>query len=353
VIELITPAFISTASLSDETRRSIVRVQARIVESQVELATGRHNDVGLTLGASTGKSVLLRNDQSQLQAIIDSNGIVSTRLKTSQITLQAISDGAQSYLSALTRAHSNLSSPQTIVKEAQSGLQALLESLNGSLDGQYIFSGINSDVRPFEDYFGPASPASRQGIADAFLAEFGITQSDASVAAISAASMSQFLGGEFASEFTDPNWENGWSGASDRNVRNRISRTELIETSINANQTAFRKLASAFTMVGDLGFERLNDQAKQVVIEKALEEVSAAISGITGVQSELGITQERVAASSELIHLQKTLLNKSIAEMEEVDPAEVSTRLSALLTQVEAAYAITRRLHDLSLLNYL
>jgi flagellar hook-associated protein 3 FlgL len=106
-------------------------------------------------------------------------------------------------------------------------------------------------------------------------------------------------------------------------------------------------------MVGDLGFEMLNDEAKQVVIEKAIEEVGAAIAGITAEQSELGVTQERVAASSELIGLQKTLLTKSIGEMEYVDPAEVSTRLSELLTQVESAYAITRRLHELSLLNYL
>ena len=135
-------------------------------------------------------------------------------------------------------------------------MQTLQEQLNSSLDGQFLFSGINSDVKPMDDFFSGTPSASRQSVTDAFTAKFGMSPDDPAVASISASDMQGFLDNEFSDLFSDANWANNWSAASDKAVTNRISRTEVAATSTTANDTAFRKLTQAYAMVSGLGFHK-------------------------------------------------------------------------------------------------
>ncbi len=350
---MIYPSFISTVAISNETRLSIARMQARLVEAQTEMATGRHADVGLTLGAKSGITTSLRQDRAQLQAIKDSNTLVATRLTASQTSLTNISDLAQNFLAAIVRAQSTSLTDNTIIAEAQATLKSFNEALNASVDGQYLFAGINSDVRPVDSYFGEIPPASRQAMAAAFQAAFGFDQTSASVATISASAMQNFLDNDYAAMFANPSWSADWSYASDKNVRNRISRLELEDVSTNANQQAFRDLTAALVMVADSGFDKMSEVTRGVMLERASNLVMSAIGAVSGIQSTLGVTQERLSKSSETLGLQIGLIDKSITDLEGVDPNEVATRLSTLTTQMEAAYSITRRIHDLSIIDYL
>ena len=107
----------------------------------------------MTLGASTGITVSMRQDLNHIQSIQDTNNIVLTRMQASQSALQTIADKAGDFLSALVGAQSTSSMPDTIAQEAQAGMQTLQDQLNSSLDGQFLFSGINSDVKPMDDFF--------------------------------------------------------------------------------------------------------------------------------------------------------------------------------------------------------
>ena len=350
---MIGPTFISTPSLADEVRRSITRIQNQVVDAQKELTSGRHADIGVALGAKTGRVVQLRNETQQYQSILDSNGIASTRLKVSQAGLQSISDSAQLINAALVRARSNSSSPETIVQEARSTLGSLIDTLNTSVDGQYIFSGLNSDARPLQNYFADVPPASRQAVTAAYQLKFGFLPTDPAASSISAADMQNYLDNEYAAQFSPASWAGAWSEASDKNIRNRVSRTELIETSTNANDDAFRKLTSALALVADSGFSNLNEATQNVVLDKAILQVSEALQGVSRLQSQLGVTQQRISASNDQIELQKSFLTLAVGELEDVDPTEVQTRLSALLRQIETSYALTSRIQQLSLLNFL
>jgi flagellar hook-associated protein 3 FlgL len=350
---MITPTFISTASLSSETKASIARIQQRLVDAQTELATGRHADVGLTLGAQTGVSVSLRQDIAQIQSIKDTNSIVLTRMQGSQAALNTLATTSQTFLNALTPAQSTGTMPDTIVQQAQAAMQSLQDQLNSSLDGQYLFAGINSDVKPLDDFFSSPPSASAQAVKTAFVAKFGMSPDDPNASSISASDMKDFLNNEFANLFSDANWSASWSGASDRPVNSRISRTETANTSVTANDNTFRQLAQAFTMVAGLGFQNLNSAAQQVVMQQATQLVSNGIGGLTKVQSFLGVTQQRVSDASDQIGTQIDFLNKSIDGLESVDTAEVTTQISDLSTALEAAYSVTNRLSNLSIMDYL
>lgn len=350
---MIYPSFISTVALSQETRQSISRLQTRLVEAQTELQTGRHADVGLTLGAKTGVTVALRQDLTQLQTIRDSNNLVSTRMKASQQSLQNISDQSQNFLAAVVRAKSTSLSDTTVIAEAVAGMNSLNESLNASLDGQFLFAGINSDVRPVDQYFDDVSPASRQAVAAAFQAKFGFDQSSPNVSTITPAAMQDFLDNEFAALFADPAWGTNWSYASDGNVRSRISRSEIADVSTSANQQPFRDLTAALVMFSDMGYANMTEETRGVLADKAMSLVNSAVGAISNIQSTLGVTQERLSKSTDVLGIQINLITGSINDLEGVDPNEVATRLSTLMTQMESAYAVTKRIHDLSIIDYL
>jgi len=344
--------FTSTSAITEATRLSVMKLQSRLADAQREVSTGRHADVGSALGSRTGQSVSLRQELTRLQAMMDSNGLVSTRMDATQSTLAIIGQEAQSFLNQLAAAPNG--DIQGILQgEGKSALSALIGSLNTRVNGAYLFAGINADVKPIADYYQAAPAANRQGVADAFFAAFGFSQSDPQVAGISAGDMQTFLDTSFADMFADAGWKSDWSSASDQNVRSRISTSELIDTSTNANDAALRKLASAYTMVADLGTENLGDAAFEKVVEKAMQLTAEGIQGLTKLQANLGNAQQRVANANSRMTIQSDIMTKHIGVLEGVDPYEASSRLSALLTQVETAYAMTARIERLSLLNYL
>jgi flagellar hook-associated protein 3 FlgL len=344
--------FISTSAISEAMRQSLAKLQSQLVDAQKEVSTGRYADVGESLGATTGQVVSLRQEHTRLTGIIDSNGAVAARLEATQSALATIGDGAQSFLDQLTAAGSG-DVQGSLQGEARNGLAGLIGMLNTQLNDTFLFAGINADAKPIADYEqNPPGPA-KQAVANAFLAYFGFTQSDPAVAGITADDMQAFLDGPFAALFADPAWGSDWSQAADQNVRSRISSSELIETSTNANIDAVRKIASAYTMLADLGGDKLNRATFQTIAKRASELIAEAVPGLTAVRSNLGFAQQRIADANTRMSLQRDIISNHIGALEGVDPYEASNRLSALMNQVETAYAITSRISKLTLLNYL
>lgn len=345
--------FISTNSISTATRQALAKVQQQLADGEKEMTTGRLTDVGRSLGFRTGQSISLRQEYSRLTTIIETNATVSTRLKTTQTTLQSLSDNAKDFAKQLLSARGGGTNAAIAQVDAKSRLEGFLDTMNVAFAGGYLFSGVNSDVKPLEDYYGTPTSSSRQAVATAFQAQFGITQSDPAAQNITAADMQTFLDTTFADLFKDPAWSADWSSASTQNVRSRISTTETIDTSTNANETASRKLAMAYTMVADLGVENLSQQAYETVVDQATKLVNEAIQNVGDLQSRLGVTEQRVTDASERMSLQRDILTSQVKSLEGVDPNEAATRVNQLTTQIETSYALTSRIMGLSILKYL
>jgi flagellar hook-associated protein 3 FlgL len=109
----------------------------------------------------------------------------------------------------------------------------------------------------------------------------------------------------------------------------------------------------AYAMVADLGIEKLNQGAYQAVVDTGTRIAGEAVQDLAKEQSRLGTAQERVANANDRMSIQIDILTNHIGSLEGVDPYEASTRVSALMTQVETAYAMTARIQNLSLLKYL
>jgi flagellar hook-associated protein 3 FlgL len=345
--------FISSSSISAATRQALAKVQQELADAQKEMISGRHADVGNTLGYRTGQSISLRQEHSRLSTIIETNSTVSTRLSETQAALQSLADNAQDFAGQLLGSRVGGAIALSVQTDAQSRLQAFLEGMNTTSTNGYIFAGLNIDVKPLKDYFGPPPSAAQQGVANAFFTQFGITQSDPAAQNVSATDMKTFLDTTYSALFDDPSWSTDWSSASSENMRSRISTSELIETSANAGEQAFRKLAKAYTMVADLGAGNLSQPAFEVVVDEATRTINEAISDLSSLQSKLGVAQQRVSDASDRMGLQLDILNKQVTSLENVDPNEAATRVSELATQIETSYALTARIMALSILDYL
>jgi flagellar hook-associated protein 3 FlgL len=346
-------SLISTLSMTDATRQTLFRLQRDLATAQKEATTGRLADVGLTLGQRTGQVVSLRYDHARLKGMVDSNGLVSARLDVTQNVLGAVMDVANDFLSSAVSGTSGQTDASILQPAATAALEALTGALNTTTNGEYLFAGINTDVQPLANYYStPASPA-RTAVADAFMAAFGVSQDSPAAANISAADMQAFLDTTFAGLFDDANWGADWSSASDQNVRSRISMNELAGTGVNANETGFRKLAMAAAMVSDLGLANLSERAARTVMTNASRIAGEAISDLTRLQGNVGTVQAQVSRASERMSLQVDILTNQINGQEGVDPYEAATRVNALMNQIETSYALTGRLQNLSLLNYL
>jgi flagellar hook-associated protein 3 FlgL len=340
-------------AISEATRQSRMKLQLKLSESQKEATTGRLADVGQGLGYLTGRSVSLRQDLDRLNTFKDTNAIASTRMKQTQTALEGIADLAQEFISTLVAARASATSAEVAVTDARTKLVALTASMNNAANGAFLFSGINTDVKPLTDYFETPTPANRTVVATEFTTAFGVAQGAPGTELITGTDMKTFLDGPYSTLFDSTNWTANWSAASDQNITSRISNNELIETSTNANTSGIRLLASAYTMVADLGAQTLSQDAFQALLDKAIAVTGEAIGDLTQLRAGLGTGEERISTSNDRMSMQITIMTEHVNLLEGVDPFEASSRVNALLTQVETAYALTARLQRLSLINYL
>ncbi len=170
--------------------------------------------------------------------------------------------------------------------------------------------------------------------------------------------MTSFLDNQFSSLFTG-DWSttsgtgSDWSSASDTTLTSQVSTSDKENTSVSANQTAFRQLAEAYTMVSSMAGQNLTSDAYQAVVTKAQALVSSAISGLTDIQSTVGVAQAAITSSNNQMSAQMTIFTTQIDNLDGADAYDAATRVNNLQTQIETAFSLTNQLKQLSLVNYI
>jgi flagellar hook-associated protein 3 FlgL len=343
--------FISTNSISTTLRISAMKGQVALSKATTEATNGRYADVGLTLGALTGRDVVLRAELVDVDKLVDTNALVSGHLDVEQQRVGTLIDTAEAFQKDLFAARNSANGGNVLMTPASANLQGLLGALNVTMDGQYLFAGTNTAVAPMQDYAPDSN--SKNAVDAAFLATFGFAQNSPLASGITAANMQTFLDTTFKAQFDDPAWGTNWSTASDQVMRSRISTTQTIDTSVSANEPAFRKLAMAYTMLSDLGTQNLNQAAFQTVVDKATLVIGDAINDLAGLGARLGTAQELTTNATSRLKVQADLITQQVTAMEKVDQTEASVRVTSLQNQLEMSLALTARIQKLSILNYL
>lgn len=346
-------SYISTKAINEGNRLSLMKLQQQLATAQKEVSSGRLADVGQSLGSRTSETVSLRQELSRIGMITDTNALASSRMRVSQEAMGGVADTAQSFLNTLIASRNTGPGPRVSQYAASASLVSMTDALNTTFGDEYIFGGINTSQAPLTNYFAEPTAGNRQAVINAFQAQFGFAPDDPAVASIIPSQMQSFIDITLTAIFEEPAWSAEWSNASDQNVESRISVSEEIETSVNANDVAFRKLAKAFVMLSDLGVENMTPETYAVVVDKAITFTGEAIQDLAVAQANLGTSQERVARADEKIEAQKDILTNRINGLEAVDPYDAAVRVTSLMTQIETSYALTARIQNMTILNYL
>lgn len=350
---MIKATFISTIVLNEAPLRPLARAQKELANAQTELGTGRRADLVLSLGRSLEGLVSARGLAADGEVIQQTNAQISNRLKAAQASLGVLATSSQEFFATIVAGGTGVWNPDIVDRGAKSSMALLASQLGTTAEGAHIFSGTNIGEAPLKDYFGDPTPASRTSVQNAFTSYFGFPTGDPAASSITVAQITDFLSNQLEPLFNDANWQANWSQASDELMTDKITNTEEIKTGISANDVQFRKLAKAFVMMGDLGIASMSGEVRDVVIASASAISAGAVAGIAEIQGKVGLDQSMVSKASERLSTRVALVNAQIEELEAVDPAEVSTRISTLTARIEASYSLTARLHRLSLLEVL
>jgi flagellar hook-associated protein 3 FlgL len=344
--------FISSQAVSNAMRYQVMAMQQELTTAQTEVTTGKLADPGVTLGSRTGQAVSLSRDVDRLNGLVDSNNLISTRLTATQDALGQVNDLTQTFLSALTADKGSGVAPTVTQNAAQSALSSVTSILNSSVNGEYIFAGINTDVQPIDDFNASGSPA-KQALDDSFQTYFGFAPTDPAAANITASQMNDFIDNVVSPQFLGSGWDANWSKATDQPITSRISLNETAQTSVSANSVGVKKFMMAAAMVSDFMQGNLSEGARDALIDKASGLVTDSLTDSASQQAQLGLTQNKVSGATDRIKSQVDLFQRNLQDLEGVDPYEASTKITSLLNQIETSYSLTARIQQLSLVNFL
>jgi len=97
----------------------------------------------------------------------------------------------------------------------------------------------------------------------------------------------------------------------------------------------------------------MSEAARQALTERAIALVGEAVGGLTGLRSQAGLTEPRLADATDRLSTQMDLYERHLGSLLEVDPYEAETRIENLRASIEISYALTARLQQLSLLKFI
>ena len=344
---------VSTQYLWSSLQLSVADLQSQLVTAQTESTTGEYADLGLQLGVQSGEEISLQNENGVLQNLTTNNALVTTRLSTTTTALNSLRTDAQNTLSSLAEYVPETGEGSTLQTLGASGLQSLISTTNTSVDGQYVFGGINSATPPMTNYFDPPA-AAQTTIQAAFTTYLGGLTPPTTAQTVTAAQMQTFLASPaFTSQFQGAAWSSNWSSASSVNISSNISPTETIDTSTNANQPAFQELAQAYTMLNEFTGTAINSSAMQSVVNSASSLINQAMTSLTSTEATLGSAQTRVTDANDNMSAQMNILQTQINNLDSVNAYQTATHVNSLSTQIQTAYALTAQLQQLSLVKYL
>lgn len=334
-------SFVSSQAISKALQYQTQRMSSELTKSQKEVQTLRVADVGLALGARAGVSASLHREVSRLNGLMDTNQLAASRLDSTQVALRDMTSLADGFLSALTTASANVGDNRIIEDQAKAVLSTMTAILNTNLNGEYLFAGINTDVKPFNDFLDPNSLNRLE-----FETALGALPNPAT-----ASDVTDFLN-TIDSHFNGAGWVN-WSKATDNEITSRITLTENAKTSVSGNIKGIKELAKAAATVAMLTQKPIDGEAREILLEQALSSVGIAVTDFSRQQGYVGVTQQRIERANERMSMQVDLFEKSIHDLEGIDPYEASSRVTGLMTQIEISYSLTARMQQMSLLKYL
>jgi flagellar hook-associated protein 3 FlgL len=324
-------------------RTEMSKVQLDINRLQQQISSGKKTDQYGDLGALAPLDISLRNKGEQI-----------TNFKANIQTLKARTDIIDNTLTSVRSEVLDMrnialankmfdTGRADITSRATSAVKDIMQKLQTNVDGRFLFGGVTTDTPPMADSTALLSAA--QTAVNAALAApvpDVVTAVRNAVSGVLATSSNYYVGG-------------AKHGAPE------IDEGVTADYSITGDDPAFAGTLQSLLMLATLPPPQddpvtppaINRTDWDAVANDAGTNLTTSLTGIDNLQLSNGRAQQLLDQTEQNHDATLTIVQTQIDDIEQVDLIDASARMTQLRTQLEASYAVTADLRDLSLVNYL
>lgn len=327
------------------------KLRNEINKSSFEASRGRHYNMSKTIGYKVGTLVDIASQKNYCQSYLDSNKIIGDKFDFIQKSMTAVFNADsknpgsfQKFISSLLVAASP-SNAAAVKFSADAFMESLNSSLNSMFDGQYVFSGTNTETPPLKDL---------KKAVDAIKVVYNKFLNGKASSKITKEDMHKFFTSDkFNAFFKDPEWKNNFSTATTERLKIRISdEGENIEATSTIN--VFKNVIKSI-MIIEVGYDKnLSKDAHNALVDESKKiAVSAGTVNFTDEQMKIGVSQNRIKQINEFYKTRIDILDKFDQKIGGVDQEKAALYEKNLVNSLEISLRITAQLANLSLFNYL
>ncbi|WP_077701084.1 flagellin [Thioclava nitratireducens] len=347
---------LSTLQMSIISRRSVDRTTAELQRTSDEVATGRKSDVYADMGAKSAFVLALEDRATTNSNYVTSNKLLGSKLDMIASSASTARGAAQEVLGL---AVGNLEQPgaaaATLQQSARAALDTIMTSLNISLDGEHLFSGVASDKPALRGY-DVANGATGLSAKDVLAGIVGGGPADATQAAAMLSQIDSVFddsNADPAKRFSSTFFKgDATSGAARKSAL--IGDGETLDYGMQANDPEFHNIIKGLALFASTDVSKITDRdAYKSWVAAGVKALSDGVEGLRNSETALGAKQKRLDIKLTQQQSMDAVLNSRLSDYVSVDPYEAATRMTALQTQLNASYSVAAQMSKLSILNYL
>lgn len=156
-------------------------------------------------------------------------------------------------------------------------------------------------------------------------------------------------------------WYNGDSADASTARTNTFAQVDTnvqVNYGVQANEAGVTDILKGLAVFTSIRFTNTDATSNQIYDDlrlRAAEKQTPVLGrqAVNDIRAELIHTQTVLKSTNQRQTASKALIDQSLSSIELIDPNEVGIKLLSLQTRIEASYALTQRVSQLSLVNYL
>ncbi len=330
-------------------RNTNAELQTRLSQAEQELSTGVKTDIYKSLGTAASEALALNASLERDAAQIVSNNLLAGRLESMSGAIAAIRETVQPAMElALANGTSAGGTVDGLHGEARMALDALISQANATHAGMSLFSGTAHDQQALTPWEIASSTTGEPPSAafEAILAAGLETEADVTARIAEIDALFDNADGSFDALFGFDSAATGLSAS--------IGDGETVRLDVQANDPAFRDVVQGLAMLAAIDATEISDSAAYGKwVAAASAKMTAGMEGLLDSQVRLDSAAARIETVNTRMQDRAVLYATRVDELVGVDSYQAATDITALETQLQASYAVTARLSQLSFLNFM
>jgi flagellar hook-associated protein 3 FlgL len=332
-----------TGSLGDLAQSYAMQSRNTVLKQDIqrlttELASGQIADVRQAISGNTAYANDLERSLTKLNGYDLSTTEAGQFAGGMQNALTRIGDLNTAFRDTLisTTSLGLIETSSSVLTQADHTLDGIINAMNTSVSGRSLFAGASTDIQPI---------APKEDLLDGLR-----------TAVLGAISVDDVLTAAQA-WFDDPAGfaSIGYQGADTSLAAISLSEQESAQLDLRGDNAVFKDtlMYLATIALADDPTLGLTEAQQSELIQKSLATAVNSSGQIIGLQAEVGISESKIETASVRNSAERSSLEIARNDLLSIDPYQAATELEQVQFQLESLFAITSRMSQLSLVNFL